>query len=231
MTPTLLFLGVLAVLAGLWLRRAGLATRPWLETGVAAETAPLPAAKLGLYASMAVAAMLMLLLLSAQGMRAEMADWSPPPRPLLLYANTGLLVLASLALLRATQAARRGRRDDAAFALRAGGLAGVAFVAGQLLAWRELSAAGYRLSGNPADSFFYLITAVHGLHLLGGLVALGHAEAKLRRRVPMERLAPGIALSATYWHFLLVAWLVLFAALGFAPSLDWLVALCAAPFR
>lgn len=236
MTLTLLFLGVLAGLAGWWLARQGLGSKPWLETGPL-EHAPargalrLPAAKLGLHAFMAVAGTLLVLLLSAYSMRMELPDWDPPPRPWLLWVNTCVLVGASIALHRAAAAARRGERAETASALHAGAAAGLLFVLGQLLAWRELSAAGYRPANNPADAFFYLITAVHGLHVLGGLAALGRAGLRLRRQAPIESLRLGVELCATYWHFLLVAWLLLFATLAFSPSFDWLVALCTAPFR
>ncbi|MGG5822981.1 cytochrome c oxidase subunit 3 [Falsiroseomonas sp. HW251] len=233
MTITLLLIAVLATVAGVWLLRQGIATKPWLETGVAEEarTPPIPAAKIGLAVFIAVATTLMVLLLSAYSIRREMADWSPPPRPLLLWANTAVLVVASVALHAAVRAVRAGDREGTGNALLAGGVAGLVFVAGQLLAWRQLAQAGYLPAGNPADAFFYLITAVHGLHVLGGLVALGRVGATLRRGARMERLRLGVELCAAYWHFLLLAWLVLFATLAFSPSFDWLVALCTAPFR
>ena len=232
----LLFLLALAAFGGWWLMRQGLATRPWLEAGPLDgmrphRTPPLPAAKVGLGVFIAVATALLLLLLSAYSMRMEMADWSPPPQPPVLWANTAVLVLASLALHRAQRAVQRGDRGGAGFGLLAGGGASLVFVIGQLAAWRQLAGAGYVPSSNPADAFFYLITAVHGLHLLGGLVALGGAAAKLRRGVPMDRLRLGVELCAAYWHFLLIAWLVLFGTMAFSPSFDWLVALCMAPFR
>jgi len=235
MTVALLFLGGLAAVAFWWLARQGLASKPWLETGPMDEAPlrgamPVPAAKLGLGVFMTVATTLLVLLLSAYSMRMEMVDWSPPPRPRLLWANTAVLVLASLALHRATVAARRGDRDAVASALRLGGGLSLLFLVGQLLVWRELAAAGYLPANNPADAFFYLITAVHGLHLLGGLVALGRAGAAVRR-APPGALRLSVELCATYWHFLLLAWLLLFAALAFSPSFDRLVALCTAPFR
>jgi cytochrome c oxidase subunit 3 len=235
MTVTLLLFACLAAVVFWWLARQGLASRPWLETGPM-DHAPLRGAmaiqpaKLGLRVFMVVVAALLALLLSAYSMRMELADWDPPPRPGLLWVNTAMLVLASLMLHGATRAARRGERDAVAGWLRLGGGASLLFLLGQLLAWRELARAGYLPANNPADAFFYLITAVHGLHLLGGLVALGRAGAKLRR-APLERLKLSIELCAAYWHFLLLAWIVLFAALSFSPSLDWLVALCTAPFR
>ncbi len=234
MTGTLLFFGGLAALALWWLSRQGLGTKPWLETGALGDVpvrgTPVPAAKIGLGMFMAVVAMLLVLLLSAYSMRMEMADWNPPPQPALLWANTTVLVLASVALHRAVRAVRRGRRDAAASALLVGGGASILFVLGQLLAWRELAGAGYLPANNPADAFYYLITALHGLHLVGGLVALGRTGTKLRR-APLVRLQLSLELCASYWHFLLAAWIVLFFTLAFSPPLDWLVALCTAPLR
>ncbi|WP_372618022.1 cytochrome c oxidase subunit 3 [Falsiroseomonas sp.] len=235
MIVILLFVAALAAVAFWWLGRQGLASRPWLETGPMDHlplrgAVAIPAAKLGLGMFMAVVATLLLLLLSAYSMRMEMADWSPTPRPGLLWANTAVLVLASVMLHRAARAAQSGEREAVASNLRLGAGASLLFLLGQLFAWRELARAGYLPANNPADAFFYLITAVHGLHLLGGLVALGRAGAKLRH-APPDRLQLSMELCAAYWHFLLLAWIVLFATLSFSPSLDWLVALCTAPFR
>jgi cytochrome c oxidase subunit 3 len=81
------------------------------------------------------------------------------------------------------------------------------------LAWRLLTASGYLLAGNPANSFFYLITGLHGLHLAGGLVALGRTGEKMWRGVALAQLRPSLGLCTTYWHFLLIVWLVLLAML------------------
>lgn len=236
MTATLLLLAVLAAIAGWWLLRQGLATKPWLETGPMDDAPlrgapPLPAAKIGLGVFIAVASTLLVMLVSAYSMRMEMADWNPPPQPRLLWANTAVLVLASVALHRATRAARRSDREGMASGLFTGAGAGLVFLIGQVLAWRQLAGSGYLPAGNPADAFFYLITAAHGLHVLGGLIALARTGAKLRRRARMEELRLGVELCATYWHFLLLAWILLFGTLAFSPSFDWLVALCTAPFR
>ena len=91
--------------------------------------------------------------------------------------------------------------------LIAGGVFAVAFLVGQLLAWQQLNAAGYFLAANPANAFFYLITGVHGLHLLGGLVALGRTTAKVWRGVEVSQVRLSVELCAIYWHFLLLVWL------------------------
>ena len=232
---TLVFVVALAAFVGWWLSRQGLATKPWLETGPAGHVpdtgaSPLPTAKIGLGVFLAVAGSLLVLLVSAYTMRMDMEDWRPLPQPRLLWVNTGVLVLSSVALHRARTAAHRDDLDGVRSWLLVGGLAAVAFLLGQILAWKQLMAAGYRLTTNPADSFFYLITAVHGLHVLGGLVALGRTGAKLRHGAGMEALRLGVELCATYWHFLLAIWIVLFALLAYSPSFVWLYAICTGSF-
>ena len=74
---------------------------------------------------------------------------------------------------------------------------------------------GYFAKTNPANAFFYLITGLHGLHLLGGLVAWGWTSAKVWRGFDIARVRLSVELCTVYWHFLLVVWLVLFALLLF----------------
>ena len=228
---TLLFVVALAAFVGWWLSHQGLADKPWLETGPAGHVpdtgaSSLPTAKIGLGVFLAVAGSLLMLLVSAYTMRMDMEDWRPLPWPRLLWANTGVLVLSSVALHRARAAAHREELEGVRSWLLLGGLAAVAFLFGQMLAWKQLVAAGYRLATNPADAFFYLITAVHGLHVLGGLAALGRTGAKLRRGAGLDELRLGVELCATYWHFLLVVWIVLFGLLAYSPSFLWLYAIC-----
>jgi cytochrome c oxidase subunit 3 len=214
-----LFMAGLAMVAGWWLSRQGLASKPWLNPGLAAD-APgaggptLPVAKIGLGVFLAVVGSLFALLVSAYSMRMQAADWQPLPVPALLWSNTGLLILSSVSLEWARAAARRGAMADVRAGLVAGGVSALAFLAGQLLAWRQLDGAGYFLAANPANSFFYLITAVHGLHVLGGLVALGRATARAWIVPAASQLRLSVDLCALYWHFLLGVWLVLFALLA-----------------
>jgi cytochrome c oxidase subunit 3 len=96
-----------------------------------------------------------------------------------------------------------------------------AFLAGQLYVWKQLVDAGYLVSTSAATSFFYLFTAVHGLHVLGGLVAWARASLRAWRGSDPAALRLVVELCATYWHFLLAIWLVLYAlfvssALGLA---------------
>ena len=218
MSAIILFMAGIATIAGWWLSQQGLAAKPWLEEGVAADlredsTSSLPPAKIGLGVFLAVVGSLFALFISAYSMRMNMVDWRTLPVPALLWFNTGILVVSSLALQWAHMAARRDDIDGVTIGLCAGGASAITFLVGQLLAWRELSAAGYFLASNPANSFFYLITAVHGLHLMGGLVALGRTTAKVMRGAEAAQIRLSVDLCAIYWHFLLVVWLVLLGLL------------------
>lgn len=155
---------------------------------------------IGLWAFIGVASTLFALFLVAYMMRMDQApDWSRFALPWQLALSTALLVTASALL---AHAAARGQ----AAALLGAGLAALAFMACQLWAWQALADARVSFAGNPAASFFYLLTAMHGLHVAGGLLAW----ARVLRRPGRER----IVLLARYWHFLLVLWLVLYAALA-----------------
>ena len=215
MNITFLFLAVMVAVAAWWLAQQRLMAKPWLEAGPAADTgaSSLPAAKIGLGVFLAVAGSLFALLMSAYSMRMEMGEWRPAPVPELLWLNTGVLIASSGALQWAQVAARRGRMDRARAGLLAGGVFALAFLAGQLVAWRQLDAAGYYLTANPAAAFFYLITGVHGLHILGGLVALGRTMDKAWQRVAVREVRLSVELCAMYWHFLLLVWLVFFGLL------------------
>jgi cytochrome c oxidase subunit 3 len=111
----------------------------------------------------------------------------------------------------AQRAARQGSIEAVRGGVLAGGVTALLFLAGQLLAWRQLTAEGFYLAANPANAFFYLITALHGLHVAGGLVALGRTGARIwdDDQVEMREASLSVELCATYWHFLLLVWFVL----------------------
>jgi cytochrome c oxidase subunit 3 len=214
----ILFMAGIAAIAGWWLSQQRLGAKPWLEEGVIADwreespSSP-PPAKIGLGVFLAVVGSLFALFISAYSMRMNMVDWRALPVPKLLWFNTGVLVMSSIALQWAYMAARRNDMDGVIIGLLAGGVSALIFLAGQVLAWRQLSLAGYFVASNPANSFFYLITAAHGLHLMGGLVALGRTTAKVWRGAAMMQVRLSVELCAIYWHFLLLVWLVLLGLL------------------
>ncbi len=220
MNMTFLLLAVLAAIAIGWLFQQGIASKPWLETGVVADhgVPSVPAAKVGLGVFLAVAGLLFTLFFGAYVSRTSLpepnvVDWTPLPAPRLLWLNTGVLVVSSGALQWAQSAVRRKHLDSVLPALLAGGACAFLFLAGQLIAWRQMIGAGYFLTTSPASSFFYLIIGVHGLHLLGGLVALTRTTGKALGNFPLPELRLSVELCTTYWHFLLLVWLVFFGLL------------------
>lgn len=229
MTAIILFMAAIAAIAAWWLSQQRLAAKPWLEQGIidddrGAAAASLPPAKIGLGVFLAVAGSLFALFISAYTMRMELIDWRSLPVPRLLWYNTGVLIVSSGALQWAQAAARRDDSESVLTGLLAGSVSAVIFLIGQLFAWQQLNAAGYLPAANPANAFFYLITATHGLHLLGGLVALGRTTARAWQGVETPRLLLSVELCTMYWHFLLLVWLVLLALLtGWA---DDFIALC-----
>lgn len=218
MGVTILFFAGLAVIAVWWLSTQRLTSKPWMEQGLAGEfsamgvsTAPL--AKVGLIVLLVAIGSLFALFISAYVMRMQLADWRPVPKPTLLWVNTGILMLNSAALHWARVKAGQDSIGYVRTLLLIAGAAALVFVAGQLLAWQYLVQAGYFLTSNPASSFFYLITALHGLHVLGGVVALGRNGARAWQARDLASLRLGIDLCSLYWDFLLLMWLVLFGLL------------------
>ena len=170
-----------------------------------------------LWIFMGVASSLFALFIASYVMRMDANDWHPLAMPWQLWLSTLLLISGSVSLQLASRAARGTDWRHARTLLLMGGIAALAFMCVQLWAWQVLLAAQVRPAGNPAGSFFYLLTAMHGLHVAGGLLAWGMvARRTWQYQVPSteQGLAWKIRLCARYWHFLLAVWLLLFATLG-----------------
>ena len=217
MHVTLIFMAALMGVVAWWLLKQSVNTRPWEAQAhqgpnedFSGRSLRLPDARLGLFVFLAVVTSLFALFISAYTMRMELGDWRPLPDPNLLWINTGLLIFSSIALQWAYIATGKGQINTIRNALLVGGFFAFAFMAGQMIAWQQLVEAGYFAHTNPANAFFYLITGLHALHLLGGLVAWGKTTIKLLRGNEITSLRISVELCAVYWHFLLVVWVILF---------------------
>ena len=203
-----------------------LRVRPW-ETQVAGHDSgvsngvKLSATKVGLWIFLAVITSLFALFMTAYSMRmghghasGQVHDWRSLTEPKVLWLNTGLLILGSIAMQWSRVSAARGEAKRTRDALLIGGLLTLAFLAGQLSAWHELrDSAGFTLR-DPALAFFYLLTAVHGAHLLGGLVAWAKTLLRMRHKdAELIDIRLSVDLCAVYWHYLLIVWLALFTLL------------------
>ena len=139
-------------------------------------------------------------------------DWVAIALPPVLWFNS-LVLLASSATIQA--ASRRLEAGDVQSFQYWWGLTialGLLFLSGQVIAWRQLAAQGVFLSSNPDSSFFYLLTAAHGLHLAGGILALLYVAFRRWRRSRITQ-ATAAALAGIYWHFMDGLWLFLLALL------------------
>jgi len=154
--------------------------------------------------------------------------WLPFSQANALWINTGLLILASISLqlcvyfstqAKSTQAntaqasIAQTKTSQLIIALVFTYLFSAAFLIGQISVWQQLTNNGYAINGNPANSFFYLLTGIHGLHLLGGIFALLRLLWHFWKDVNLRSLNANLRLCAIYWHYLFVVWLGLFALL------------------
>jgi len=137
------------------------------------------------------------------------SDWAPTALPPVLWTNTVVLLVSSVMLQVARRSLKAGKRTEFNRYWTIGTGLGILFLLGQALAWRQLSDAGVFIASNPSSSFFYVLTAAHALHVLGGLSALVYVDVKAL----MLQLGPGkrtaVDVTALFWHFLDGLWLYL----------------------
>src|ERR1700680_4960040 len=139
-------------------------------------------------------------------------DWQRTPMPPVVWFNTAVLLASSVTIIAARRKLEGGDRE----AFRSWwwvttGL-GLLFLSGQIIAWRQLAAAGMMLATNPSSSFFYLLTAAHGAHLAGGILALFYVTFRPWSRSRISQ-ATAAELTSIYWHFMDGLWIFLFALL------------------
>jgi cytochrome c oxidase subunit 3 len=160
-------------------------------------------------------------------------DWKPLSLPPILWVNTVILLVSSftlamarLTLSRKLKSAPRGGASPATTLilneqrsapwLGITVVLGAGFLVGQVLAWEQLRHKGIFVSTNPSSSFFYVLTGAHGLHLLGGVLALAYAGLTSLLRKPLAKCFLVVDVTALYWHFMDFLWVYIFALLHFA---------------
>jgi cytochrome c oxidase subunit 3 len=174
--------------------------------------APAPASKgqLTVLALLATAGMLFAGFASAYLVRREGSDWNREPLPTILIFSTIVLLISSATLEISRSALKRGEKTVALLWAATTTLLGFAFLAGQLDAWSQLAARGLYLPSGPYSSFFYVLTAAHGLHLCGGIVALGYLLWRMSRSGYDRGIEDIFGNCATYWHFVGGVWVLLY---------------------
>ncbi len=174
-----------------------------------------PASRTGIWVGLAAITMTFAAITSAMVVRqGSSMDWRHFTLPPVLYLNTLILLASSgaLELARKRVAAfargvQPGRSLPLLWLWLTLGL-GLLFVGGQYVAWLQLKAEGWYLATNPSSSFFYLFTAMHGLHVLGGLAGLTLVIWRFSRPVSTLRLST-LSTVSYYWHFMDVLWIYL----------------------
>jgi len=159
-------------------------------TIVTSEPRRIPAAQIILVVFMGTVTMLFAGFTAAYMIRRAGSDWTHIPLPGVVWINTAILIVSSVTIEFAWR--RRSQRWTALSLIL-----GAVFLLGQIMAWRQLTSAGLGLGANAHGSFFYMLSAVHGLHLVGGVCAMIYALRK----------GSASRLIATYWHFMGGVWL------------------------
>jgi cytochrome c oxidase subunit 3 len=217
MTVSLVLLAVIMFVVIGWLLRQTLNTQPWIprsvDDAVSGTSIDTPAKTFALVSFLAVATSLFALFISAYAMRMHMGDWRPVSEPQLLWVNSTFLVLASIVYEWTRRAAGKGQAGRLKPGLTIAGILTFLFLGGQLVAWQQLYATGHYLTSNPASAFFYVLTAVHGLHLLGGLWVWARSTIRVFSGAEADSVRLSTELCAVYWHYLLLVWAVLFGLL------------------
>lgn len=134
-------------------------------------------------------------------------DWHKLPLPEILWWNTGILLLSSVAFDLARRMLRRNGRRYFNGLWTAGSVLGTLFVAGQFIAWNQLASQGFYVAGNPSSAFFHVMTWVHAAHVTGALLAVYYVQFLAMKYELGTRGRTWVSASTMFWHFLDVLWL------------------------
>jgi len=171
--------------------------------------------QLGMWFALIGVVMLFAAFTSAMVVRRGMSfDWVSIALPRVLWLNTGILIASSLTLEFARHSLAERAPINFIRWLTATVVLGLGFLAGQLVAWRELAARGVYLATNPSSSFFYVLTATHAVHLAGGVLALGYVVFRAVRMARGWQRRTALDVTAIYWHFMDALWIYIFFLLA-----------------
>ncbi len=197
--------------------------KPWERTpqlagGMTVEASQaslIPPQLVALRVFLGVVSVLFGLFFTAYFIRMGLTDWRPMPESQQLWFNTLLLFLGSVTLQWTSHVIDRGATGLVKVGLLLGALFTFGFVFGQVAVWQQMTLDGYYIYGNPANSFFYVLTGLHAVHMLGGLWVWTRASVRVLAGAAPEKIRLSVRLCAVYWHFLLLVWLAVFALISY----------------
>jgi len=171
---------------------------------------------LGMMIGIGASSMFFLALVSASVVHRGLAGnaWMPLHPPSLLWLTSAIALASSSTLILARRKFKSGERESFSRWWMITAVLGICFLCGQVFAWRQLVSQGLYLASNPSVSFFYAFTVAHGLHLVGGVIALFWISWRLShgwKKSPRMSRSTATSVAALYWHFVTVLWLCLFS--------------------
>lgn len=141
------------------------------------------------------------------------ADWGHVTLPAVLYLNTFVLLASTITFEIARRRARlRNNFSSVAVVLYVTLALGLLFVAGQFYAWNTLADRGVYLATHPSSSTFYLLTAIHALHLTGGVLVLAYLVSRMDS-MTVKKFRACLSAASLYWHFMTALWLYILVVL------------------
>jgi cytochrome c oxidase subunit III len=177
--------------------------------------------RIGMWVALASILMLFVSLTSAYIVRQIPAlnggaeDWVPIQMPPVLWLNTAALLASSVTIELARRALKQSDYGRFNRWITVTTILGIGFLVGQVMAWQQLARQDIYVDTNPHSSFFYLLTCLHAIHLLGGVIALSIVTvAALRLRIGIRKRA-AVNVTTLYWHFMDGLWVYLFLLLFF----------------
>jgi cytochrome c oxidase subunit 3 len=174
---------------------------------------PISKGQVGIWILLTAIIMLFAGLSSAYIVLRGVPNWQNIELPSLLWPNTLVLLLSSVAIDISRRAVRRNDLQSMKRWLAVAGVLGLTFLVGQVAAWRQLMNAGVHIPSTLQSGFFYILSGLHGVHLLGGVIGFGVVMVKaLRQRLTAFNYEP-LKLAATYWHVMDALWIYLFVLL------------------
>mgnify|MGYP003324153310 FL=1 len=193
--------------------------KPWERKGVIGGMVPegtfaTEAERVALTFFLVIATVVFSLFMVSYYLRMELPDWEPLSEPTQLWFNTGLLIASSVLFQWSRNIVVRGHTRNLYTSFFGAGVLAILFIVAQMVTWNDLQAGGFYLTSNPAIAFYYLLTGLHALHLIGGLWVWSKCAIRLISGGEPKEVRLSIQLCTIYWHFLLLIWIVLFAILA-----------------
>ena len=193
--------------------------KPWERKGVIGGMVPegtfaTEAERVALTFFLVIATVVFSLFMVSYYLRMELPDWEPLSEPAQLWFNTGLLITSSVLFQWSRNIVVRGHTRNLYISFFGAGVLAILFIVAQMVTWNHLQVGGFYLTSNPAIAFYYLLTGLHALHLVGGLWVWSKCAIRLTSGGEPKEVQLSIQLCTIYWHFLLLVWIVLFAILA-----------------